>query len=130
MCTALSQNPNIEAAIDESLGNGSISQKKSRSDAKLDHSKIAIIGHSGRFPDAASSHKFWELLHKGLDVHRVVPKDRFNMETHYDPTGKKKNTSQVQYGCCIEEPGLFDARFFQMSPQKQQMQILANVLRS
>ena len=118
LCMALSQNTKIEAAIDESLGNGSSSHKKSRSDAKRDHSKIAIIGHSGRFPDAASSHKFWELLHKGLDVHRVVPKDRFNMETHYDPTGKKRNTSKVQHGCWIEEPGLFDARFFQMSPRE------------
>lgn len=118
LCTALSQNPKVEAVIDESLGNGASNLKKSRSDAKLDHSKIAIIGHSGRFPDAASSHKFWELLHKGLDVHRVVPKDRFNVETHYDPTGKKRNTSKVQYGCWIEEPGLFDARFFQMSPRE------------
>lgn len=118
LCTALSQNPKVEAVIDESLGDGASRSKKSRSDAKLDHSKIAIIGHSGRFPDAASSHKFWELLHKGLDVHRVVPKDRFNVETHYDPAGKKRNTSKVQYGCWIEEPGLFDARFFHMSPRE------------
>ena len=118
LCVALSQNPKFESVINESLGNGSGSHKKSKSDANRDHSKIAIVGHSGRFPDAASSHKFWELLHKGLDVHRVVPKDRFNMETHYDPTGKKRNTSKVQYGCWIEEPGLFDARFFQMSPRE------------
>lgn len=118
LCTALSKDPKVEVVIDESLGNGDCTPKKSSSDPKLDHSKIAIIGHSGRFPDAASSHKFWELLHKGLDVHRVVPKDRFNVETHYDPTGKKRNTSKVQYGCWIEEPGLFDARFFQMSPRE------------
>lgn len=34
--------------------------------------KLAIVGMSGRFPDAASHEKLWELLEKGLDVHREV----------------------------------------------------------
>ena len=118
LCTTLTQIPEVETVIEESLGNGASDTKGSSSGAKSDHSKIAIVGYSGRFPDAASSQKFWELLHKGLDVHRTVPKDRFNWETHYDPTGKKRNTSKVKYGCWIEEPGLFDARFFHMSPRE------------
>ena len=81
-------------------------------------SKIAIIGYSGRFPDAESTDKFWQLLRKGLDVHRKIPKDRFNVVNHYDASGRKKNTSKVQYGCFIEEPGLFDTRFFNMSPRE------------
>ncbi|WAO85142.1 Polyketide synthase [Fusarium falciforme] len=81
-------------------------------------SKIAIVGYSGRFPDSASNEAFWELLRAGKDVHREVPEDRFNWKTHYDPTGKSKNTSRVKYGCWIEEPGLFDARFFNISPRE------------
>ena len=81
-------------------------------------SKIAIIGYSGRFPHAESPEKFWQLLHKGLDVHQEIPKDRFNIVTHYDTTGRKKNTSKVKYGCFIEKPGLFDTRFFNMSPRE------------
>ncbi|KAK3368613.1 polyketide synthase [Podospora didyma] len=84
----------------------------------FENSKIAIIGYSGRFPDAASNEAFWELLHAGRDVHREIPSDRFDWKTHYDPTGKKKNTSRVKYGCFIEEPGVFDARFFNMSPRE------------
>ncbi|KAH7374166.1 BcPKS12, polyketide synthase [Cadophora sp. MPI-SDFR-AT-0126] len=80
--------------------------------------KLAIVGMAGRFPDAASHEKLWELLEKGLDVHRVVPKDRFNAETHCDPTGKATNTSHTPYGCWIENPGLFDPRFFNMSPRE------------
>ena len=47
-----------------------------------------------------------------------VPPDRFDPKTHCDPTGKKKNTSHTPYGCFIDEPGLFDPRFFNMSPRE------------
>jgi iron transport multicopper oxidase len=73
---------------------------------------------AGRFPDAASHEKLWELLEKGLDVHREVPKDRFDINTHVDPSGKAKNTSHTPFGCWIENPGLFDPRFFNMSPRE------------
>ncbi|KAJ4396512.1 hypothetical protein N0V93_000731 [Gnomoniopsis smithogilvyi] len=80
--------------------------------------KLAIVGMAGRFPDAASAEKLWELLEKGLDVHRVVPADRFPVATHVDPTGKAINTSHTPYGCWIEKPGHFDPRFFNMSPRE------------
>lgn len=80
--------------------------------------KLAIVGMAGRFPDAASHEKLWELLEKGLDVHRVVPADRFPVATHVDPTGKAINTSHTPYGCWIEKPGYFDPRFFNMSPRE------------
>ena len=86
--------------------------------SQLGRCKLAIVGMAGRFPDAASHEKLWELLAKGLDVHRVVPPDRFPVETHYDPTGKAINTSHTPYGCWIENPGLFDPRFFNMSPRE------------
>lgn len=85
---------------------------------KFEDSKIAIIGYSGRFPESASPSEFWQLLRDGRDVHREIPKDRFDWKAHYDPTGKTKNTSRVKYGCFINEPGLFDARFFDMSPRE------------
>lgn len=80
--------------------------------------KLAIVGMAGRFPDAASHEKLWELLERGLDVHRVVPADRFDVKTHVDPAGKVMNTSHTPYGCWIDEPGLFDPRFFNMSPRE------------
>ncbi|OWP00295.1 BcPKS12, polyketide synthase [Marssonina coronariae] len=80
--------------------------------------KLAIVGMAGRFPDAASHEKLWDLLEKGLDVHREVPKDRFDAKTHTDTAGKTRNTSHTPYGCWIENPGLFDPRFFNMSPRE------------
>lgn len=90
--------------------------------AGTQHSKreadIAIVGYSGRFPDAADAELFWQLMEKGLDVHRPVPPDRFPVDSHTDPTSKKKNTSHTPFGNFIEKPGLFDARFFNMSPRE------------
>ena len=84
-------------------------------------SKIAIVGMSCRMPGGATdTEKFWELLEKGLDVHRRIPADRFDVDTHWDPAGKRVNTSHTQYGCFIDEPGLFDAAFFNMSPREAQ----------
>lgn len=81
-------------------------------------SKIAVIGFSGRFPSADSNEAFWDLLRGGRDVHRDIPSDRFDWKTHYDATGKTKNTSRIRYGCFIDDPGNFDARFFNMSPRE------------
>ncbi|RYP41569.1 hypothetical protein DL767_000911 [Monosporascus sp. MG133] len=84
-------------------------------------SKIAIVGMSCRMPSGATNtEKFWELLESGLDVHRKIPADRFDVESHYDPAGKRVNASHTPYGCFIDEPGLFDAPFFNMSPREAQ----------
>ena len=85
-------------------------------------SKLAIVGMSCRLPGGATNtEKFWELLEKGLDVSRRIPADRFDIDTHYDPTGKQLNKSMTQYGCFIDECGLFDAPFFNMSPREAQV---------
>lgn len=89
-----------------------------RSRGRTQNDKIAIVGMSGRFPGAANPDKLWELLEKGLDVHREVPADRFDAKAHCDPSGKGKNKSHTPYGCFIDEPGLFDPRFFNMSPRE------------
>ena len=81
--------------------------------------KIAVVGMSCRFPGGADdSEKFWELLAKGRDVHAPVPPDRFDVESHVDPTGDKPNTSKTPYGCFVNDPGLFDSFFFGMSPRE------------
>ncbi|KAK3386514.1 polyketide synthase for naphthopyrone YWA1 [Podospora didyma] len=93
-------------------------ERRVGSSGRQEHSKIAIIGFSGRFPEAADPDGLWRLVHEGRDVHREIPVDRFDVDAHYDATGKKKNTSQVRHGCFINEPGLFDCSFFSLSPKE------------
>ena len=81
-------------------------------------SKIAITGFSGRFPEAENIHRFWDVLHDGVDTHSETPKSRWDVGTHVDSTLKRKNTSGTPYGCWLNNPGLFDRSFFSISPRE------------
>ncbi|ESZ99281.1 PksA [Sclerotinia borealis F-4128] len=120
-------NTNIEiaahpllSASDKNLFDAGRHKTYSSAAGNLPRSKIAIIGMSGRFPGANDTAKFWDILHDGLDVHEVVPPLRWDPKTHVDLSGTSKNTSATPYGCWLEDPGLFDARFFGMSPREAQ----------
>ncbi|KAI1378966.1 ketoacyl-synt-domain-containing protein [Hypoxylon crocopeplum] len=80
--------------------------------------KLAIVGMSGRFPGANDNEAFWDLLYQGLDVHKEVPSFHWDAKTHVDPTGARKNTSATAFGCWLEDPAGFDARFFNISPRE------------
>ena len=81
-------------------------------------SKIAILGISGRFPNADGLSEFWDVLAKGLDVHSIAPSSRWDTATHVDISGKRKNTSATTYGCWLKRPDLFDPKFFNISPRE------------
>ncbi|KAI6776042.1 hypothetical protein HG530_002800 [Fusarium avenaceum] len=102
----------IAPTLKYSVNDSNTSQSES-----IDVDKIAIIGFSGRFPEADDLDEFWDLLIRGLDVHKLVPEDRFAKD-HYDPTGQRKNTSQVKHGCWLKTAGHFDTQFFHMSPKE------------
>ncbi|KAL1600856.1 Type I Iterative PKS [Paraconiothyrium brasiliense] len=79
---------------------------------------IAIVGISGRFPGGDDLEAFWDVLSNGLDLHREIPSNRFELVSHFDPAGSLKNSTSVPYGCFIDHPDLFDAKLFNMSPRE------------
>ncbi|KAH8807225.1 putative polyketide synthase, partial [Xylogone sp. PMI_703] len=121
LSAALGKLPNLQVSTEELVP--WVHDKTSPSEGPRGpmQSKIAIVGMSCRMPGGATdTESFWKLLESGLDVHRKIPADRFDVDSHYDPTGKRQNTSHTPYGCFIDEPGLFDAPFFNMSPREAQ----------
>jgi iterative type I PKS product template protein len=81
--------------------------------------KLAIVGMSGRFPDAKNTDMFWDILRQGLDVHKTVPLQHWDARTHVDTsTNPRKNTSATPFGCWLKDPEEFDARFFNISPKE------------
>ncbi|KAI1178437.1 hypothetical protein F4777DRAFT_96275 [Nemania sp. FL0916] len=79
---------------------------------------IAVVGMAGRFPGAESIDELWKVLVEGTDQHRLVPADRFDVNSHVDKTGKVKNTSLTPYGCFYDGVGNFDIALFKMSPRE------------
>ena len=113
LVSALRTGSTVEPSVGEQLG-----LTKPPKEPTGPSTKIAVVGMSARLPSADNLEGLWSLLEQGLDVHRRIPPDRFDVDAHYDPTGKKKNTSHTPYGCFIEEPGMFDPKFFNMSPRE------------
>ncbi|KAK5673788.1 hypothetical protein LTR17_027865, partial [Elasticomyces elasticus] len=88
-----------------------------RRPASYQDAKLAIVGMSCRMPGGGNSaDEWWKLLESGYDAHTTVPADRFDLETHYDPTGQRENTTRTPYGNFIDRPGFFDNGFFSMTP--------------
>ncbi|ROV87534.1 hypothetical protein VMCG_10688 [Cytospora schulzeri] len=79
---------------------------------------IAIVGMSVRLPGSETLEEFWKVLEDGRDLHEKIRPDRFDVNTHCDPTGKVNNTTLTPYGVFIDRPGYFDTRLFNMSPRE------------
>lgn len=120
---------NVGVKVVESFEMQSLQVAQSRNSA----GDIAIVGVAGRLPGGETFEEIWMNLKEGKDLHKKVsvrcygynrshtlqiPKDRFDVDTHCDPSGKLKNTTITPYGCFLDRPGFFDARLFNMSPRE------------
>jgi len=82
-------------------------------------SKLVVVGMSCRLPGGVNDTElFWKLMVEGRDVYTHVPADRFDLGTHWDPSGKTPNATEMPFGNFIDKPGMFDAGFFHMSPKE------------
>ena len=85
--------------------------------------KLAVVGMSCRMPGSAGTpERFWELLVNGVDTLTTIPPDRFDLDAHFDSTMEKDNTVGTRFGNFIDNPGYFDAGFFNMSPREVRSQ--------
>ena len=118
LCSALQRDSPVTVTMSAAL-NAKVERAHTEpAPGKFQDAKVAIVGFSGRFPEAASNEELWELLQAARDCHRTIPPDRFDWKAHFDPQGKQKNRSRVKFGCFINDPGVFDTRFFNLSPRE------------
>lgn len=80
---------------------------------------IAIIGMSCIYPGHVTNiDEYWQMLLHETDAIIDIPKDRFNVDEYYssdpDATGKMYSRG----GGFIDNPDLFDAAFFGVSPRE------------
>ncbi|KAI0024609.1 hypothetical protein F4780DRAFT_775556 [Xylariomycetidae sp. FL0641] len=93
-------------------------QDANRHNGATDENAIAIVGMAARLPGSETLEEFWQVLEAGRDLHEPIRPDRFDVATHCDGTGKRKNASLTPYGVFVDRPGYFDTRLFNMSPRE------------
>lgn len=78
--------------------------------------EIAIVGMSGRFPDADSVEEFWEHLKNGVCSIKKAPDDRgYRIEDYYDDGVQVPGKTYAMSGGFLTNVDKFDPLFFKMS---------------
>src|ERR1700692_2478554 len=79
---------------------------------------IAIIVMACRFPGAANTAAFWELLARGGDAIREVPKERWDVAEYYDPDPDAPGKMYTKWGGFLDDVDKFSAEFFGIAPRE------------
>jgi acyl transferase domain-containing protein len=78
---------------------------------------IAVIGIGMRYPEADDIDEFWENLIAGKDCIKEIPKERWSIETYYDPDLNQPGKSTSKWGGFIRDYDKFDPLFLIYHPQ-------------
>lgn len=77
---------------------------------------IAIVGIACKFPGGVqSAQDFWNVLVRGEDVLREVPRERWNIDEYYNKDSSVPGTMYARRGGWLSDIDKFDARFFGIS---------------
>lgn len=82
---------------------------------------IAIIGVSGRYPQADNLEEFWQNLLNKKDCITEVPKERWNWQDYYDSEKGKKGYSYGRWGGFLNNIDKFDPLEFNISPKEAKL---------
>lgn len=85
--------------------------------------EIAIIGVSGRYPQAENLSEFWQNLCDGKDCVTEVPKDRWNLKEYYSDEFDKLSEGKMycKWGGFLDKAFDFDPLLFNISPVEAEM---------
>jgi polyketide synthase PksN len=89
--------------------------------ARSEGGEIAVIGISGRYPQAQTPEQLWANLKEGRNCISAVPPERWNAEAFYDPSGTEPGKSRSKWGGFIDGVDLFDPLFFHISPAEAEL---------
>ncbi len=84
--------------------------------AKADDDPIAIIGLSGRYPEAVDIEAYWENLRDGKDCITEVPKERWDWREYFSEDRTQSGRHFSKWGGFIAGVDEFDPMFFNMAP--------------
>ncbi|MFP5391926.1 MAG: SDR family NAD(P)-dependent oxidoreductase, partial [Gammaproteobacteria bacterium] len=82
---------------------------------------IAIIGMSGRYPNAADLGEYWNNLAEGKDCISEIPAERWSLDGFFEPDRQRaiaQGKSYSKWGGFLDGYADFDAAFFNISPRE------------
>lgn len=79
---------------------------------------IAIIGMSGRFPQAQDLAQFWENLQAGKDCISEIPSERWDLLSYFDADKEAPGKTYSKWGGFLSDVDKFDPLFFNISPRE------------
>ncbi|WP_161497244.1 SDR family NAD(P)-dependent oxidoreductase [Bradyrhizobium nitroreducens] len=86
----------------------------------LGGTQIAVIGMSGRYPQASNIDAYWENLAAGMNCITEIPNARWDWQAYYDPEKSRCAPGKMysKWGGFIEDIDAFDPLFFGISPRE------------
>ncbi|GAA4798003.1 hypothetical protein GCM10023307_25010 [Lysobacter hankyongensis] len=78
---------------------------------------IAIVGLSGRYPEAETLREFWRNLHDGKDCIVEIPAERWRWQDYYT-SDREQPGHYSKWGGFIRGVDEFDPQFFNISPRE------------
>ncbi|MEH1778402.1 MAG: SDR family NAD(P)-dependent oxidoreductase [Nostoc sp.] len=79
---------------------------------------IAIIGLSGRYPQADNINDFWQNLKVGKNCITEIPQERWDWKQYFDAEKGKEGKLYTKWGGFIDDVDKFDPLFFQLSARE------------
>ena len=88
-----------------------------RKASKVKLEPIAIIGMSGRFPDAPDVDAFWRNVRDGRDSVTEAPRDRgWDIADYYEAKPQTRGKTYSRHGAFLPDIDRFDPLFFEIAP--------------
>jgi acyl transferase domain-containing protein/enoyl-CoA hydratase/carnithine racemase/acyl carrier protein/SAM-dependent methyltransferase len=89
-----------------------------RIDATPAVEKVAIVGMSGRYPQAGSLQEYWQNLTAAKNSIVEIPRHRWDVGRFYDPDPSKPDKTCSKWLGVLDDADCFDPLFFRISPQE------------
>lgn len=105
---SLFQNVNQKKTIEQTEQTGKAEERED----------IAIVGISGRYPEAVDLDEFWKNLKSGKDCITEIPKERWNWKDYYTSDKTQFGKMFSKWGGFLKDIDQFDALFFNISPRE------------
>lgn len=98
-----------------------VTHEEARQETRSKSRDIAIIGISGKYPEADNIDDLWSALKQGRDCTSEISRQGWNLDDLYSEDAKNKGSIYVKRGGFINGVDKFDPLFFNISPKEAEL---------